>query len=104
MVTRIFRAKLEELKYELFKKQIFVSIAAYVYVVEFRKRGLPHSHFLIILESNSKLSTPEAFDQIVSAEIPNTKNHTHLRLAIIKHMMHGPCGNLNLTNTCMKKK
>ena len=56
--VHIFRAKLEELKIELFKKQIFGSIDAYVYVIEFQKRGLPHAHFLIILKTNAKLTTP----------------------------------------------
>ena len=35
LVVRIFRAKLEELNDELFKKQIFGLVAAYVYVIEF---------------------------------------------------------------------
>ena len=28
---------------------------AFVYTVEFQKRGLPHAHILIILGSNSKI-------------------------------------------------
>ncbi|KAL5542376.1 hypothetical protein UlMin_010086 [Ulmus minor] len=102
LVARIFRAKLEELKYEIFKKQIFGPIAAYVYVIEFQKRGLPHAHFLIILKSNSKIIAPEAFDRFVSAEIPNISQYPYLHSTVIKHMMHGPCGDLNPSNICMK--
>ncbi|GKA91747.1 leucine-rich repeat transmembrane protein kinase protein, partial [Tanacetum coccineum] len=42
LVARVFRAKLEVLKNLLFKKNILGRVAAYVYVVEFQKRGLPH--------------------------------------------------------------
>ncbi|KAL5571471.1 hypothetical protein UlMin_021068 [Ulmus minor] len=98
LVARIFRAKLEELKNEIFKKQIFGPIAAYVYVIEFQKRGLPHAHFLIILKSNSKIIAPEAFDKFVSAEIPNINQYPYLHSTVIKHMMHGPCRDLNPSN------
>ena len=50
LITRIFRAKLEELKYELFKKQIFGSIAAYVYVIEFLNRGASTCSFFNYLK------------------------------------------------------
>ncbi|KAK1644706.1 hypothetical protein QYE76_062511 [Lolium multiflorum] len=50
LVVRVFRAKLEELKNKLFQKDILGKIKAYVYVVEFQKRGLPHAHFLLIME------------------------------------------------------
>ncbi|KAL5558339.1 hypothetical protein UlMin_034550 [Ulmus minor] len=81
LVARIFRAKLEELKDEIFKKQIFGPVAAYVYVIEFQKR---------------------AFDRFVSAEIPNINQYPYLHSTVIKHMMHGPCGDLNPSNICMK--
>ncbi|KAL5572066.1 hypothetical protein UlMin_021663 [Ulmus minor] len=103
LVTRIFRAKLEELKDELFKKQIFGPIAAYVYVIEFQKRGLPHAHFLTILKPNSKIIAPEDFDRIVSSELPNINKNIHLHSTVVKHMIHGPCGDMNPANVCMKK-
>ena len=71
LIARVFRAKLEELKIKLFKKQIFGSVAAYVYVIENQKRGLPHAHFLIILKKDWKIIAPETFDDIISAEIPD---------------------------------
>ena len=104
LVSRIFKAKLEDLKIELLKKQIFGPIAAYVYVIEFQKRGLPHAHFLLILKSNSKIINPETFDKIVSAELPNNYENKCLRKTVVKHMMHGPCGHLNPNNVCMQKK
>nr|XP_027095001.1 uncharacterized protein LOC113715051 [Coffea arabica] len=71
LLTRVFHAKLDMLKQELFKKEIFGSVAAYTYVIEFQKRGLLHAHFLIILKPCSKLYSTDSYDQIVSAEIPD---------------------------------
>ena len=103
LVARVFRAKVEMLKNELFKKEIFGEVAAFVYVIEFQKRGLPHAHVLIILKSHAKLVSVDDFDKIISAEIPDENDNPHLYAAVIKHMMHGPCGSLNSKNVCMKK-
>ncbi|KAG7994263.1 hypothetical protein I3843_01G050200 [Carya illinoinensis] len=81
LVARVFHAKLEELKDRLFKQQIFGKVSAYVYVIEHQKRGLPHAHFLIILQRNWKLYAPESFDEIVLAEIPNKNTNLHLHNA-----------------------
>ena len=103
LVSRVFKAKLEELKNDLFKKQILGPIAAYVYVIEFQKRGLPHAHFLLVFKSASKLITPSKFDEIVSAELPDEIDQPYLHSLVVKHLMHGPCGDLNPKNVCMKK-
>lgn len=102
LVTRVFRAKLMHLKKLLLEKHVFGRVAAYVYVVEFQKRGLPHAHFLLILEPEFKLRCPEDFDRFVCAEIPPT-TQPHLRDLVLNHMMHGPCGSLNLKCGCMRE-
>ncbi|XP_027169382.1 uncharacterized protein LOC113769103 [Coffea eugenioides] len=104
LCARVFQAKLEMLKEELFKKEIFGQVAAYTYVIEFQKRGLPHAHFLIILKPNSKLYSLDSYDQIVSAELPDEGTHKHLFKMVRKHMMHGPCGSKNPNNVCMQGK
>ena len=103
LIARVFRAKLEELKNELFKKKIFGEVATYVNVIEHQKRGLPHTHFLIILKKDWKIIALESFDDVVLAELPNKHENSHLYLTIVKHMMHSPCGTLNPNNICMKK-
>ncbi|XP_074314952.1 uncharacterized protein LOC141651129 [Silene latifolia] len=101
LVARVFRAKLLALKKQIVDKQIFGEVAAYVYVVEFQKRGLPHVHFLIILKDGYRLKCPADFDKFVCAEIPSMANPS-LRASVLKHMMHGPCGELNPECSCMK--
>lgn len=104
LISRVFRAKIEELKTDILKRNIFGKVVAFMYTVEFQKRGLPHAHFLIILANEHKLLTPEAYDEIISAELPDCEAEPDLHRLVLKHMMHGPCGNLNPTNSCMRKK
>ncbi|KAH9624793.1 hypothetical protein KSS87_003736 [Heliosperma pusillum] len=103
IVSRVFRAKLLALKKQIMEKHVFGEVAALIYVVEFQKRGLPHAHFLIILKPSFKIKSPADFDKFVSAEIPS-QNNTALRKSVLKHMMHGPCGHLNLESPCLKHK
>ncbi|XP_074318892.1 uncharacterized protein LOC141655727 [Silene latifolia] len=103
IVARVFRAKLMALKKKIVEDKIFGEVAAFVYVVEFQKRGLPHAHLLLIMKPCSKMNCPEDFDKFVSAEIPPMTNES-LRTAVLKHMMHGPCGRLDPDRQCMKHK
>ncbi|WVZ73211.1 hypothetical protein U9M48_021552 [Paspalum notatum var. saurae] len=104
LVVRVFHAKLEELKKRLTKQDILGKVRAYVYVVEFQKRGLPHAHFLLIMQRKYKLTCPEQYDLLISAEIPNKKKYPQLRKMVLKHMMHGPCGLLNPKCPCTKDR
>ncbi|XP_012856992.1 PREDICTED: uncharacterized protein LOC105976260 [Erythranthe guttata] len=101
LTSQVFRAKLQDLKDQLFKKEIFGKVAAHVHVIEFQKRGLPHAHMLIILKSEYKITTPEQFDRFVCAELPDKEKYPGLYDLVLKHMMHGPCGELNFKNSCM---
>ncbi|XP_039778258.1 uncharacterized protein LOC120645540 [Panicum virgatum] len=78
LVTRVFRAKLEVLKKKLMENVILGKVWAYVYVVEFQKRGLPHAHFLLIMKRKYKLTCPEQYDLLISAELPNKKRFPEL--------------------------
>ncbi|XP_027150474.1 sister chromatid cohesion protein PDS5 homolog A-B-like [Coffea eugenioides] len=104
LCAKMFHAKLEMLKQELFKKEIFGEVAAYTYVIEFQKHGLPHAHFLIVLKPNSELYSADSYDQIVCAELPDENTQKHLFKMVCRHMMHVPCGSKNLNNVCMQRK
>ena len=102
VVARVFHAKLEDLKDQLFKKHIIGVVKAHVYVIEFQKRGLPHAHFLLIMRPEYKMSNPDHYDKMVCAEIPNPIKYPKMHEMVVKHMMHGPCGNINTTSPCMQ--
>ncbi|XP_074314232.1 uncharacterized protein LOC141649440 [Silene latifolia] len=103
MRRRVFNAKLTWLRKLIREKKLFGEVAAMINVVEFQKRGLPHAHFLIILKPGYKITSPKKFDKYVSAEIPTNEN-PHLKAAVLRHMMHGPCGEDFPKNVCMKIK
>ncbi|XP_057250107.1 uncharacterized protein LOC104905070 [Beta vulgaris subsp. vulgaris] len=103
LVARVFRAKLIALKKLIVEDSVLGEIAAYTYVVEFQKRGLPHAHLLLIMKPSYKVKEPNVFDKFISAEIPDESN-PHLRKIILSHMMHGPCGAANPECPCMKHK
>jgi hypothetical protein len=50
LVARVFRAKLETMKDMLTKNHILGVVKAYVYVVEFQKRGTLHTHFMLVID------------------------------------------------------
>jgi hypothetical protein len=102
LLTRIFRSKFEQLKDDVIKKGVLGKVKSYMYVTEFQKRGLPHVHMLLVLDNSDKLRDPEEYDSVVSAEIPNVQCEPHLHAAVLKHMIHGPCGTLNHRSPCMK--
>ncbi|XP_021986145.2 uncharacterized protein LOC110882430 [Helianthus annuus] len=102
LVSRVFRAKLEDLKDQLFKKHVLGEVKAYVYVIEFQKRGLPHAHFLLIMYPQHKINNADHYDKVVCAEIPNKLTHPRLHEMVVKNMIHGPCGNLRSSSPCMQ--
>jgi hypothetical protein len=102
LVARVFRAKLEELKRRLLKKGILGKVKAYMHVLEFQKRGLPHAHFLLIMKRKYKLTCPDQYDLLISTEFPNKKKYPELYKMVTKHIMHGPCGLLNPNCPCTK--
>ncbi|XP_076928855.1 uncharacterized protein LOC143592969 [Bidens hawaiensis] len=102
LVSRVFRAKLEDLKEQLFKKHVLGAIKDHVHVIEFQKRGLPHAHFLLVMYPHHKIHTPDQYDTFVCAEIPDPQTHPVLHNLVVAHMMHGPCGHLKPTSHCME--
>ena len=103
LLTRIFRAKFEQLKEDVVNKGVLGKVNSYMYVTEFQKRELPHVHMLLILDNNDKLRDPQDYDSIVRAEIPNKAEEPQLHEAVLKHMIHGHCGTLNPRSPCMKR-
>jgi len=102
IVTRVYHAKLIDFHDFVIKKGFFGKVAAWAHVTEFQKRGLSHEHFLLIMDSSSKLSGPDDFDKYISAELLDEKKCPLLHEFVCKHMMHGPCGVLNRNCGCMQ--
>ena len=102
LVARVFKLKLKSLIKDLTVDNILGKTVAFVYTVEFQKRGLPHAHILITLQSDDKFTTTERIDKVVSAEIPDQTRYPKLFEIVTRCMIHGPCGAEYPHSPCMK--
>lgn len=62
---------------------------AYVAVIEFQKRGLPHAHILLILDPAHKPRGPDDYDAIVPAQLPDEMQHPAAYETVTTMMIHG---------------
>ncbi|XP_055915855.1 uncharacterized protein LOC129948797 [Eupeodes corollae] len=99
IIARVFHLKMKKMIKILIKDAIFGPVKCYMLTVEWQKRGLPHCHMLLWL--NSKVQ-PDEIDKIIVAELPNKDEDPVLFEIVTKNMVHGPCGQENLTSPCMK--
>ncbi|XP_058767402.1 uncharacterized protein LOC131641097 [Vicia villosa] len=102
VISRVFKIKFDQLLSDLTKKGVLGKVLAYMYTIEFQKRGLPHAHILLFLHPSNKYPTPDDIDKIISAEVPDPRRHPRLYNLVKSHMVHGPCGFANLNSPCMK--
>ena len=69
LVVRVFKQYLYMLM-ELLKDGEFEELQAWLYSIEFQKRGLPHAHLLLLLKRKCKIPL-NAIATVVFAEIPD---------------------------------
>jgi len=101
LVAHVFQLKKKVVIEYIYKHGVFGRAVAYVYVIEFQKRGLPHIHCLIFLKEPYKLLTPKAIDSCISARWPDPETEPFLFETVKKCMVHGPCRALNPNAPCM---
>ena len=113
LVARVFKLKKQQLIREIHAQSIFGKCVARTHCIEFQKRGLPHVHILIWLETE-KHADPTLIDKIICAEIPKAtievpnednpgtfKDVTNpLFTKVTSSMLHGPCGHHNPSRSC----
>ncbi|GKG35770.1 hypothetical protein Tco_0440924, partial [Tanacetum coccineum] len=71
-----------------------------VYVIEFRKRGLPQAHILRWLEEHSKCKMPSEIDDIISAKLSSLTDDPAGYKVVTEYMLHGLCGKDASYATC----
>lgn len=101
LVARVFAMKRKALEDYIYAKGAFGEAVAYIYTIEFQKRGLPHMHMLVFLSRPDKLLTPADIDTAIRAWWPDPDIEPLLFDTVKKCMIHGPCGPANLNAPCM---
>lgn len=99
LTVRVFNQKKDRLM-SMLKDGAFGEVTAWLYSVEFQKRGLPHVHILTWLKKGSHI-VPDNIDRIISAEIPSATEEPELHNLVKTNMVHGPCGPLRPNAPCM---
>ena len=113
LVARVFKLKKDKLIKDINAGKVLGKVPAYLWVIEFQKRGLPHAHILVILSDEDRLSLASDVDNIICAELPpdpetfqpgteKREQAERLENIVLKNMVHGPCGKVNLSSPCMK--
>ena len=112
IVAMIFKQKMEQLMKDLTAGGCFGQIVAFLYCVEFQKRGLPHVHILIILAAQDRTLTPELVDGLVRAELPPSPDDVDdpdqkqmrqtMQEIVLNNMVHSKCGEHNPQAQCME--
>ena len=64
LVSRIFKLKKDQFIKDITTGRAFGQVVAYMWVVEWQKRGLPHIHVLLILANHDRLLTPAIVDSM----------------------------------------
>ncbi len=70
-MTRVFKLKLKSITNDLFVKGIFEKVISYIHMIEFQKRELLYAYILMILAPEDRPNSPEDFNNLVCAEIPD---------------------------------
>lgn len=98
IIARVFNLKVKSLMKLLTKNSIFGDTKAFIFSVEWQKRGLPHVHILLWLQTKIQ---PDEIDCLISAELPDQDHDPILHDIVMKNMIHGPCGKYNMSAPCM---
>nr|GEU59556.1 DNA helicase [Tanacetum cinerariifolium] len=102
VVCPVFEQKIQSFVTFHKEERIFGNVAEVLYIVEFQKRGLPHCHTLLWVDSDSKIKRAEDVDQYISAELPDPRIDLDGYNIVFEMMIHGPCGAANMKASCMK--
>ncbi|XP_064637877.1 uncharacterized protein LOC135494057 [Lineus longissimus] len=101
ITARVFHIKMKALLEDLTKNQVLGELLAYTAMKEDQKRGLPQVHILLIMPEADRPRQPSDIDNVISAEIPDQNINPQLHKIVTRHMLHGPCGNINRNSPCM---
>ena len=102
ITSRVFRLKLKEI-IQFFKLGKMGEVIAYLYSVEFQKRGLPHAHILIWLLDGQSIRSNRV-DELICAEIPDIDADPELFAIVTANMVHGhsPACQTTAVSRCSK--
>ena len=91
LIARAFYYRFHSMLRDVTQYERFGKCPAYVYTIEFQKRGLPHVHLILFLDPDARPETAEAIDCLISAQLPDPILEPDLFELVTLNMLHGPC-------------
>jgi hypothetical protein len=91
VTTHIFHLKAQHVIFQLTKMRRLGTVIAYVYTIEYQKRGLPHMHLMVTLDEKDRPTSPKKIDLLVSAKLPDKATSPVLYALVTEFNLHGPC-------------
>ena len=88
VVARVFEMYRKKLHTAVTKRALLGVCVAWMYVIEFQKRGLPHMHLLVVLDKASRPKDADDVDCLVCAEIPDQEKNPKLYKIITEKNIH----------------
>ncbi|GKE50013.1 hypothetical protein Tco_1481271, partial [Tanacetum coccineum] len=70
----------------------------FVYTIEFQKRGLPHCHTLLWVDSKNKITDASQIDEYIFVELPDPVKDPRGYKVVSELMLHVPYGAANLNS------
>nr|KAJ0223038.1 hypothetical protein LSAT_V11C200065890 [Lactuca sativa] len=102
IIARVFHIKVHAFITFLKEDKTFGDVEAYLYTIEFQKRGLPHCHTLLWVTPPFRIREAGDVDRYITAELPDPGSEADLYTTVTTCMLHGPCGLLNICAPCMQ--
>ena len=90
LIVRAFDMRMDALIEEL-KNGVIGGYVAMVCVQEYQKRGLPHLHLLLWVETEHKPVNAEILDQVINACLPDPETQPDLFKFVSQYCMHARC-------------
>ncbi|XP_028116872.1 uncharacterized protein LOC114314596 [Camellia sinensis] len=95
LIACVFELKRKCFMKEIEANRVFGNKVAHVFIIEFKKRGLPHIYALLFLKGLDKIWTCAQVDKLVCAEFLDPNDELMFFETIKCCMVHGPCGARN---------
>ncbi|GJU73233.1 DNA helicase [Tanacetum coccineum] len=103
VICRVFEQKVKDFLSFLKEEKTFGDVSAVPYTIEFQKRGLPHFHTLLWVDSKNEMPDAQQIDNYISAKIPDSVQDPKGYKLVTKLMMHGPYVPASPSAACMQE-
>ncbi|GJR96490.1 DNA helicase [Tanacetum coccineum] len=88
IIVRVFEQKVQDFCKFLKVRQLFGFVTGLLYTIKFQKRGLPHCHTLVWVDSKDNIQNASEVDRYISAELPDPDTNPEGYIVVSEMMVH----------------